>query len=234
MRPLRFLYKAAVTLACLGMVIPQSVFAAEPGRASVASRTTQAKLVTDVALQHNGVLIGQVVDQKSQPVATSVSIRSGYRTIATTKTGKSGLFKVTGLRGGVYTITAGQNIQNVRVWTQHTAPPVAKKSFRMVAKPMVIRGQDPEVLYDQGGNAYGRVRVMADPPAPMQGEVIQGGVVDNGGGIGYVEGGGFLGGLDLVTTTILAASLAGVTIAAINLSDIDDLEDRVDRIPVSP
>ncbi|MBM83302.1 MAG: hypothetical protein CMJ78_22300 [Planctomycetaceae bacterium] len=213
------------------MVIPQSVFAAEPGRASVASRTSQSSPVTDVALQRGGVLVGQIINHRNQAVSTQVAIHSGRRVVAKTTTDQNGVFRVRGLRGGVHTISTGSMVQRVRLWHENTAPPVAKPSLRMVSKPIVVRGQEPEVLYDENGNPYGRVRVMADPPTE---QFAQGEVVDNGGGFGMVEGGGFLGGLDIVTTTILAASIAGVTIAAINLDDINELEDRVDRIPVSP
>ncbi len=142
----RWLKQAAVWLACAGVVLPQSLFAAPQGQPQpVAEKSTP--VVTDVALQDGGTLVGQVVDQQGQPIPkTAVVLRQLDQEVASTATDASGQFQVTGLRGGMYQVAAGEGVASYRVWAPRTAPPSAQNSALIVAGSDVIRGQQSKGL----------------------------------------------------------------------------------------
>ena len=109
-----------ISLATLGLCLPQVAFAASP---------TPTPPVLDIALTDGGVLHGQVVDLQGSGVAgVPVSVKAQNQEVIRTTTTEGGRFSVKGLRGGVYQLAAAQGQGVYRMWAANTAPPSAQKN----------------------------------------------------------------------------------------------------------
>jgi hypothetical protein len=121
----------AAAVACVGMVIPPSAFAAEPAAGA-----------TDIALRQGGLLVGQVVDRQGVPQANqTVSIQYGPHEVVRTVTDHNGTFAAQGLRGGQYQLVTHEGISVCRLWAANTAPPAARPAALVVTGNQVVRGQ---------------------------------------------------------------------------------------------
>ncbi len=126
------------------------VFAATP-----AEQTT----VRDVALQKDGMLVGQLVDRNGQPQAgVPVTILSDNKPVATATTDKNGIFTFRGLRGGLYHLTGangGCSLPSMAAPARRSrflpsrrgdcrggscAWPVSCSAARILTRPLVIAG----------------------------------------------------------------------------------------------
>jgi len=141
----RWITTSVMCLACSGMALPTSLFAA-PGadgsRPLPAATDAATPMVTDVALQEGGTFVGQVVDQQGLPVhGVTVLVRQQDRDVASAATDVNGQFRVSGLHGGVYQVVAGQASAVYRLWAPQTAPPTAPSAALMVSGQDVVRGQ---------------------------------------------------------------------------------------------
>ena len=124
MRTGRVIRTVAILLATVGMCLPQMAFAQLPTTAT----TPPTPAVVDIALADGGVLHGQLVDLQSRNVANvPVSVRAQSQEVARAMTTNDGRFAVTGLRGGVYQVAAGDGQGVYRLWTANAAPPSAQK-----------------------------------------------------------------------------------------------------------
>lgn len=138
---------AIVSLASLGLLIPQVAFAAPPNSTRptdppLALGASQAGLVLDVALDDGGVLRGQVVDPQGRPLpGISVYVRQQQRQVATALTDSNGNFELGGLQGGIYQVEAAQSHATCRLWAARTAPPAAQRAAMIVAAGNTVRGQ---------------------------------------------------------------------------------------------
>ena len=135
-----FFKPLAVALSTIGILLPQSLWAAQPA----GPIPTQAALptITDVRLHDGGLLRGQVMDATGLSLSgTAVTIRQGEREIGQTVTDGRGQFAVQGLRGGTYQVVAGQGYGVYRLWAPHTAPPIAQDAALLVSGDNVVRGQ---------------------------------------------------------------------------------------------
>ena len=149
----------AITLACFGFIVPQSLLAAErttnlPNRDVVNSPAAMpAPTVYDVVLGQNGALYGKVVDRQGAPLAdTPVGLFQNGRQVAVSKTDANGQFSFVGIRGGTYVVKAGYGVAVYRLWAPETAPPVARDVAMVVSGSQVVRGQiGPAILGDGGG-----------------------------------------------------------------------------------
>jgi hypothetical protein len=102
----------------------------------------KAPLVRDVELGFGGLLIGRLLDANGRPIADSeVSILTGDKPLAETRTDVEGVFAVSNLRGGVHKITTADSVQLCRLWVPGTAPPQASKSIDIIGNSTIIRGQ---------------------------------------------------------------------------------------------
>jgi len=136
MKGFNLLKGAAVGLACLGMVLPQTSMAAGPQTAQVAARVQ----IADVLLT-NGTLTGKVVDAQGQILGGSViKVSLGNKEVASAVAAKNGEFEVKNLTTGVYQVSTGQTQAAVRLWEGQAAPPSAKKNVLLVNGP-VTRAQ---------------------------------------------------------------------------------------------
>ena len=122
-------------VAVAGCCLPQTALAAQPA-------DRPSSVVTDVALQNGGVLLGQVVDpQGSALSAVSVSLHSGDQQLGANQTDGSGYFVFRGLRGGTYQLVAAKGHGVFRAWAPGTAPPSAQQGALLVAGEETVRGQ---------------------------------------------------------------------------------------------
>lgn len=122
-----------VSVAVLGLCLPQPLLASTPVK--------QSPVVVDVALGQGGVFIGQVVNPNGAVKANiPVSLRLGDRELARSKTDASGFFAFSGLRGGVYQVSADKGVAAYRVWAERTAPPTAEKGALIVSGQDLVRG----------------------------------------------------------------------------------------------
>lgn len=129
----------------------------------------------DVALQANGVLVGQLTDSQGQPLANvPVSVVTNGKEIARCQTSPTGAFQAADLRGGVVQIVAGNTSRTCRLWAPETAPPAAQQGVLMVSQGDVVRGQccgAPVTCGSCVGGRGGLLGVMLDHPLVTAGVV---------------------------------------------------------------
>ena len=99
-------------------------------------------MLTDIALQKGGVLVGRLTGKKGQLRGQQkIVIRQNGQLIEEVTTGKNGQFKVKGLRGGIYEIASEHGVGGFRAWSAGTAPPSAKQFAVLIDSNEVVRGQ---------------------------------------------------------------------------------------------
>jgi hypothetical protein len=123
--------RVTAAVAWVGLVLPPSATAAQPGAQAV-----------DVALRPGGMLVGQVVDQQGAPQPGKVvSVRYANHEVVRTTCDANGVFAARGLRGGQYLLLTDDGVSVCRLWAPDTAPPVARPAALLVAGNGVVRGQ---------------------------------------------------------------------------------------------
>lgn len=180
----RKLTHAVAALACIGMVVPQAVFAAPQ---EVKAPVVKAR---DVALTPKGELVGAVLNTKGQ--SAKVILTQNGKTVAQTNTQADGVFSLPQVKSGVYEISVGEAKAPIRVWKAQAAPATAARKMALVSQS-TVRGQD---YYEE-------------------------------------ESYGVLGGLDIITLWTVTAATGALVISAINQSDLNDINDKLDGL-VSP
>lgn len=174
MNIVRCLTRAAVVLACCGMLMPRVGNAAPVGKSS-----------RDIALTANGSLSGQVLTTEGQPLDGAVIvINRGGKEVHRAVSRADGAFAVAGLGSGLYELQVGQQAIPVRLWTTDAAPPTA------LDQAIIVVGDG--------------VRGEYCPPS--------------------------LCGLDIITLWTLVASTGALVLSAINQSDLNDIEDKLDQL----
>ncbi len=129
----------AVSLAVVGMCLPQMAMAAQ-------SQSDQ--VITDIQLREGGVLVGQVVSPENVGlVGTPVSLASGQQAIAQGRTNGSGYFAFSGLQSGVYQVATTDGSGTYRVWAEGTAPPSAQPGALLVTGSDTVRGQHGMTMF---------------------------------------------------------------------------------------
>ena len=118
------------------LLVPQLAVAAKP------QLPAKEPLLTDIALQRGGILVGRVIGNKGEPGdKQTIIIRQNNKLVAEVATGKNGQFMVKGLQGGIYEIASEQGSGNFRAWAADTAPPSAKQFALLIDSDDVVRGQ---------------------------------------------------------------------------------------------
>ncbi len=135
-----------VSLACLGILLPQSAFAAAPIVSKTlpgqATASKDAPVIRDIALREGGLLVGQIVTTEGTAAAkVSVSLQQDGTELVRTATDANGLYAIKGLRGGVYHVVSGKTVDTYRLWAPGTAPPAAKDAAMLVEGGAVVRGE---------------------------------------------------------------------------------------------
>ena len=183
----RKLTHAVVALACIGMIVPQTIFAAP----KVAVQVSKAR---DVALNSSGDLSGAVLNATAKPVdGAKVVLSQNGKPVAQVISKKDGTFNLPQVKSGNYEIAVGEAKAPIRVWKSEAAPANAARKMALASEG-AIRGQDEYYPQDQGG---------------------------------------VLGGLDIITLWTITAATGALVIGAINQSDLNDIQDKLDTI-VSP
>lgn len=132
MNMVRCLTRAAVVLACCGILIPQGVQAAGPSQAAA----------RDVALNQTGSLQGVLLDSAGHPLEGAVvSVRQAGQEVGRAVSVANGSFEVAGLSSGAYQVAVGQQAADIRVWSQEIAPPTAQSQALLVVGN-ATRGQE--------------------------------------------------------------------------------------------
>jgi hypothetical protein len=125
-----------VSLAVVGICMPGMAFAAPPAAAPA---------VVDVAMSDGGTLHGQLIDlQGGNATGVPVSVKTQNQKAIQTTTVKDGHFTVSGLKGGVYQVGAGQGQGVYRLWTAKAAPPSAQKHAIVFTQGLM--GGGPKML----------------------------------------------------------------------------------------
>lgn len=150
MTGLRLLKGAAVALATLGFVVPCPKLFAADSKAAPAKKVQKSQ-IPDVSLASGGVFSGRVVDHAGTPLeGAEVVVKQGKDEVSRTVTDKNGLFTAKNLKGGVYQVSSGNTDGVFRLWTEKTAPPVAKGQALLVMGENGARGQfgaiDPTIV----------------------------------------------------------------------------------------
>lgn len=119
-------------------------------------------LAIDVALQPEGLLVGQVVSATGEPLSQSeVKLRLHDGREAVAKTNEQGGFAFRGVRG-VVTLHSDKTAAVVRTWAPGTAPPSATPALLLVEGDEVARGQHYAGARTQGFVDRSK-RLMANP-----------------------------------------------------------------------
>ena len=136
----RMRHKALCT-AILLTLVPGLTHAATP--AVPTPNTAPAKpLLTDIALQPGGVLVGRVISTQGEPgKVQKILVRQGNLRVTEVTSSATGQFTVEGLRGGIYEISASEGVGSFRAWAEGTAPPSAKQYAVLIDSDEVVRGQ---------------------------------------------------------------------------------------------
>lgn len=130
---------AAVTLAALGMMIPNApALAAGPQR--ITMKTVDAKIF-DISMSQS-TFKGRIVDHTGAAVeGAAVTVKQNNKEVAHSVTDKDGSFAVNNLKNGVYTVASGATEGTFRVWNEKSAPPSAKEQGLLVLGQNGARGQ---------------------------------------------------------------------------------------------
>ena len=94
----RILRRAAIGIAALGMLAPPTLLVAAEPPTPESPQTTDAAVISDVALGANGTLRGQVVDAACAAVpGVNIIVRQQDNVLARTTTNPAGKFEIVGL-----------------------------------------------------------------------------------------------------------------------------------------
>ena len=154
MKTTRLVRGVALTLAALGVCMPQVTLAVEA-----------APPIRDVALADGGVLRGQVVNTQGVGAAgLPVYIRTQDRDVATATTAADGTFAVQGLRGGVYQVSTLNGHGVYRFWSPGTAPPAALSGAVVYTQGAAVDGSVVHYTQEYNGGGDGPViRFLTNP-----------------------------------------------------------------------
>lgn len=160
----RILGRTLVVFALANLVVPLRLVVA-------ASPTSQDfkvhRNLVHVSLNSDKALVGQVLDDKGQPLANhpvalyetrNPQPKAGpAREVATDSQGR---FEFPKLNGDAYIVVADESVTVCRCWLPGLAPPAAKSSLMMVADHDIQRGQNPigEMLF---GNPFILILLIA-------------------------------------------------------------------------
>ncbi len=124
----KLLGKVALCTATLAMVCPTNIVSAS----DIAPMKQLSTSVSDVCL-YDGVLTGQVINEAGlASLNTVVSIQQGGREIVRTQTDLDGVFKVHGLKNGIYTVVTATSTNQIRSWENNIAPPGANQIVTII------------------------------------------------------------------------------------------------------
>lgn len=126
----------AVTLACLGLLLSDSLALAQQPEQEPATFNAM-----DLALQAPGCIVGTILDQAGQPCADKlVTVQSQQQVIAQIHSDDMGHFACTVPGGGTYLLQVDNQVAMLRCWLPGTAPPQAVTQL-LLQHDSIVRGQ---------------------------------------------------------------------------------------------
>ena len=141
---MKFISNVAAAIACLGMLVPQSVLASQ----ARSKANTPKPTIHELVLGQGGSLRGQVVDAQNKPVAqTKIVVLAGGKQVKETTTDSDGRFEVKQLRTGLYAVGSARGFGVFRTWTATTAPADSIHAALIVEQSGAIRGQQDSILW---------------------------------------------------------------------------------------
>jgi Carboxypeptidase regulatory-like domain len=133
----------AVALAAVGMLIPAPALAV-----ATAFNSQNTPVVTDIGLQKDNLLFGQLLDASGTPQENvEVKLIQQEKAVSTIKTNESGYFVFSKVPVGTYKIAAGQTTGVYRLWAPETAPSSAQPGAMMVVGQGPVRAQQGPISY---------------------------------------------------------------------------------------
>lgn len=229
MRIIRNISSALVGMAAAGLAFPQMAAIADstpavapaPAATAVSNSHHLSKSaagehlrasVRDVRLDAHGRLNGKLWFANGPAAGQQVVIQTlRGKPVARALSDADGSFTASGLRPGLYRVVWRHSAAVYRVWDHAAAPPAAAQHVEL--HPMIVRAQNapPDVLFDQNGNPYGRVRV-SDAPPPTQ-------PVPETGGVIYEPAPAAFAGPDIFTLATLGAAVTGAVLGGVALHE---------------
>ncbi|RMG32210.1 MAG: carboxypeptidase regulatory-like domain-containing protein [Planctomycetota bacterium] len=228
MRLIGNISSALVGMATVGLAFPQIAAVADvpaprrtapvtatagaaTARGKASTATSPRSLIRDVKLDENGRLSGHVAGTAGTPSRTVTVFTTDGKPVSRAHIDERGGFTIDGLRPGLYRIATADAVAVYRVWSSEGAPPAAGHQVEL--RPVVVRAQNapPDVLFDEQGNPYGRVRV-SDAPMPPQ-------TVPDTGAVLYEPAPAVLGGPDIFTLATLGAAVTGAVLGGVALHE---------------
>ncbi len=150
---IRFVKGMAVSLATIGMMVPQARLLAADAPQSKApiTKTSQVNRIPDLMLTDGGTMTGRVCDHTGRVLdGAKVVLKQNNKEIAQTLTNDEGVYSFKNLKGGLYQVSSGNTDGVFRVWTEKSAPPTAKEHALLVMGENGARGQfgavDPTLI----------------------------------------------------------------------------------------
>ena len=142
--------RALATMLSVTMCFP--VFAARPNAVPAFQVEGAKRHTMELQLGADASLTGKLVDTQGKALAkVDVQVAGKHgRTIV--RTDDNGVFRLTGVKVGEYSISVGSKTQIVRVWNAATAPPQAAKAALFVVGN-TIRGQQHNSMFGPGNAA---------------------------------------------------------------------------------
>lgn len=139
----RLVKGAAVSLAALGMMVPQvSLLADAPQPKPLVSKAAQPNRIPDLLMTSGSTVTGRVCDHTGKVIeGAKVDLKQNNKVLASTKTNKEGIFSFKEAKGGVYNMSSGNTEGVFRVWPEKMAPPTAKGHALLVMGENGARGQ---------------------------------------------------------------------------------------------
>ena len=191
-----------------GSVATARTLPKQEGRSdSVATVVESPVQVVDVRLGSNGSVVGWVRGARGRELSTATVVFStAGKVVAQARTDHRGEYRVVGLSGGVYHVKVGGTDVIARLWTPASAPPQSQHRLDLdtTSRPVLeARGQDKEVA-EHGG---------LDPVHRFG-----------------LDG---VGGLDSFELAMMATSIVSLTLSAVMLTKMAELQDTVDLLPAS-
>jgi hypothetical protein len=136
MKLLKAVRTLVITLGTFGTMMPPAIARADD-QAGI-----QPQPIQDLALDHGGVLRGQIINNDGLPKnGMLVTLSRDGEQVARTKTSSDGLFTVGGLRGGIYVVVTENSSAVVRAWSPRTAPPAAANGILLVSSDLTVRAK---------------------------------------------------------------------------------------------
>lgn len=169
-----------------------------------------------------GIVCPQAELSAAGPQASATSVKSVKKSlVADVALGKSG--KLSGMVVDSQGIALDGAIVSVRQGKQEVAKAITDKQGRFEAPN--LKGGVYHIVAGQGGGLY---RFWSEKTAPPIAKAEA--LVVSGNQIVRAQ----YGGLDVITLTTIGASVTAAVLAGLTLSEVNDLDDKVDRLAETP